>query len=147
MLLSVAVARAAISRCNCEGILRLKRPENSFVDVIPFSLQTSRNTFNECLNSLHQIKGSDSLTSTAHRKYKRLGKTKASRQLAYKTLFLTYMPEKTLATIREATNKAWVPGDAKFKKRVEKKLHRKVETSGHGGDRKSDSYQQNNQRV
>ena len=57
MLLSVAAARAEISRCNREGILRLKRPENSFVGLMPFSLQTSRNTFNEFLNSLRRLAG------------------------------------------------------------------------------------------
>ncbi len=84
---------------------------------------------------------------TAHREYKRLGRTKAERQLAYKQLFNGRIPDDTLVAIRETTNKAWVLGDDDFKRQMEKELHRKIETSGHGGDRKSDIYRQGNQRV
>ena len=45
---------------------------------------------------------------TPHREYKRLGKTDEERQSAYRQLFRARIPEKTLADIREATNKAWV---------------------------------------
>jgi len=62
------------------------------------------------------------------------------------SVFWLVIPDITLNAIREATNKAWVLGDNNFKRRVEKKLNRQVESSGHGGDRKSGHYQ-NNQRV
>ncbi len=80
---------------------------------------------------------------TAHREYKRLDKTKANRQLAYRQLFKTRIPATTLKAIRESTNKAWVLGGDKFKRRIEKKLHRQVASNGHGGDRRSDAYQEN----
>jgi len=82
-----------------------------------------------------------------HREYKRLGKSKKIRLSGYRQLFRTHIPDTTLNEIREATNKAWVLGDDNFKKRVNKKLHRQVESNGHGGDRKSNAYQHNNQRV
>ncbi len=75
-----------------------------------------------------------------HREYKRLGKSDAERQSAYRQLFRTHITESTLGDIREATNKAWVLGSERFKKRIEKKIGRSVESSGHGGDRKSGGY-------
>jgi len=84
---------------------------------------------------------------TPYREYKRLGRTKADRQFAYKQLFQTRIPDKTLAAIRETTNKDRVLGDDKFKKRVEKKLHCKLERNAHGGDRKSAGYRHKNQPV
>jgi putative transposase len=48
----------------------------------------------------------------------------------------------TLEEIREATNKAWVLGSERFKQRAEKKLNRPAASRGHGGDRKSDAYQE-----
>ncbi len=77
---------------------------------------------------------------TNHLEYKRLGKTVVERQLAYRQLFRSRFPDVTLNIIREATNKAWILGDAKFKKRIEKKLNRPGSSKGHGGDRKSDEY-------
>jgi len=77
---------------------------------------------------------------TGHREYKKLGKTDAERQSAYRQLFRSRIPEMTLEAIREATNKAWVLGSDKFKKRMGKKLGRSVASKGHGGDRKSEGY-------
>jgi putative transposase len=77
--------------------------------------------------------------------YKRLGKTDTVRQSAYRQLFRTRIPEMTLEAIREATNKAWVLGNGRFKRRMEKKLKRPVESSGQGGDRKSKVYRQENE--
>jgi putative transposase len=49
----------------------------------------------------------------------------------------------TLEAIREATNKAWVLGSDRFKPKMEKKLERPVQSSGHGGDRNSETYREN----
>lgn len=86
---------------------------------------------------------------TPHREYKRLGKVDTERQSEYRQLFRAQIAENTLKAIREATNKAWVLGSERFKKRVEKKLGRPVESAGHGGDRKSKAYLHGvvNQRV
>ncbi len=81
----------------------------------------------------------DKLVTTC-REYKHLAKTKAGQQLAYRQLFQATLPDKTLQTIREATNKAWVLGRDTFKKRIQKKIPRQVETQGRGGDRKSARY-------
>ena len=80
---------------------------------------------------------------TPHLKYKRLGKTEKERQSAYQHLFRARIPEMTIEAIREATNKAWVLGSSRFKKRMSKKLKRPVESNGQGGDRKSENYQIN----
>jgi putative transposase len=49
-------------------------------------------------------------------------------------------PEMTLEALREATNKAWVMGSERFKVRMSKQMDRPVQSSGHGGDRKSKAY-------
>jgi putative transposase len=46
----------------------------------------------------------------------------------------------TLEALREATNKAWVMGGERFKARVSKQIDRPLQSSGHGGDRKSEAY-------
>ena len=86
---------------------------------------------------------------TVHREYKRLGLKEEQRQSAYRQLFRARLPEMTLDAIREATNKAWVLGSDRFKRKMEKQLSRPVTSGGHGGDRKSGDYQKTikNQRV
>ncbi len=77
---------------------------------------------------------------TPQREYKKLAKTDKGRQSAYKKLFRTPVSDKKLAEIREATNKAWVLGGKKFKRKIEKMVGRPVESKGCGGDRKSKKY-------
>lgn len=89
----------------------------------------------------HALGESDALI-TPHREYRRLGATEAERQAAYRQLFRTRIPEMTLGAIREATNRAWVLGGDRFVRRIAKQLTRPVSSSGHGGDRKSESYRQ-----
>lgn len=84
---------------------------------------------------------------TPHLEYRRLGAKAIERQAAYHHLFQEHISETTLDQIREATNKAWVLGSDRFKQRVQKQLDRAVQSAGHGGDRKSKSYQRINQRV
>ena len=81
----------------------------------------------------------DSLV-TPQLEYRRLGTTKQERQSAYRQLFKTRIPEMTLEALRETTNKAWVMGSERFKARMLKQLERPVQSSGHGGDRKSKEY-------
>lgn len=75
---------------------------------------------------------------TPHEQYIKLGVSDETRQAAYRDLFEAHLPEMTIEAIREATNKAWVLGDDRFKIRMEKLLKRSVESKGHGGDRKSE---------
>ena len=77
---------------------------------------------------------------TPHSLYLRLGKTQAERQDAYLSLFRGRMPEQELTAIREATNKAWVLGNDRFKAKIEAKTGRRAVPLGRGGDRKSAEY-------
>ena len=94
----------------------------------------------------HNALGQQDKLITEHGEYKRLDIIKENRLSAYRQLFRSRIPDIALNAIREATNKAWVLGDNNFKRRIENKLNRQVESNGHGGDRKSGHYQ-NNQRV
>jgi putative transposase len=74
---------------------------------------------------------------TPHPMYRRLGRADRERQGAYRELFRGRMPERDVATIRDATNKAWVLGDDRFKAQIEAKTGRRALPLGRGGDRKS----------
>lgn len=90
--------------------------------------------------------GRDDVLITPHIEYKRLGKLGKGCQSEYRKLFLDNISDITLNDIRESTNKAWVLGSNRFKKRISKMMSRAVESNGHGGDRKSEVYQKD-QRV
>jgi putative transposase len=78
-----------------------------------------------------------------HLEYRRLGKTDKEREAAYRQLFKQRIPNDSLTEIREATNKAWVLGNDRFKQRIQKKLDRRVEPKAKGGDRKSEKFKIN----
>lgn len=80
---------------------------------------------------------------TPHPLYSGLGNTVEVRQAAYQALFNAAMPERDVAAIRLATNKAWVLGDERFKAQIAEKTGRRAEPSGRGGDRKSTVYREN----
>jgi putative transposase len=79
---------------------------------------------------------------TPHTLYLQLGKSEAERQSTYRSLFRGRMPERELTAIREATNKAWVLGDDRFKAKIEAKTVRRAVPIGRGGDRKSAEYRE-----
>lgn len=79
---------------------------------------------------------------TPHEMYFQLGGNDEERQSRYRSLFRGRMSEKDLATIRDATNKAWVLGDNRFKGQIEDKLGRRAAPLGRGGDRKSAEFRQ-----
>lgn len=79
---------------------------------------------------------------TQHPMYRQLGKTDEERQSAYLALFRGRMPERDVAAIRDATNKAWVLGDDRFKAQIEAKTGRRPMPLGRGGDRKSADFRQ-----
>ena len=93
--------------------------------------------------------GKENQLVKSHSEYLRLGATEQDRQSAYRQLFRARIPEMTLEALREATNKAWVMGGERFKARVSKQMDRPTQSSGHGGDRKSEAYRRDgrNQRV
>ena len=75
-----------------------------------------------------------------HKEYRKLGQTDEERQAAYRQLFKYHIPEDSMGKIREATNKAWVLGNDRFKQRIQQQLERRVEPEAKGGDRKSEKY-------
>ncbi len=85
----------------------------------------------------------DSLVS-AHELYGRLGKNPVERQKAYRGLFEHEMGDSMLEQIREATNKAWVLGDQRFRDQIEAQLRRRVAPTPKGGDRRSKKYRDGN---
>jgi len=78
-----------------------------------------------------------------HIEYQRLDKTDETRQAAYRQLFKHRIADDSLEEIREATNKAWVLGNDRFKRRIQKQLERRVEPNVKGGDRKSEKFKIN----
>ena len=77
-----------------------------------------------------------------HPEYLRLGKTNSERQQPYRELFNARIPPLTLDEIRQATNKAWVLGNDRFKAMIELKLARATGPKPRGGDRKSKAYRE-----
>ena len=77
-----------------------------------------------------------------HPEYLWLGKDEKVRQQAYRALFKTHIGERTLAEIRESTNKAWVLGSRHFKEQIEQLANRPIAPKGRGGDRKSAAYRE-----
>ena len=77
---------------------------------------------------------------TPHDCYQSLAKVDKKRQEIYKSLFDQEIPDYTLKEIRDAINKAWVLGDDRFKKQIEKQAGRRVSPMVRGGDRKSEKY-------
>ena len=77
---------------------------------------------------------------TPHVCYQSLGKNDKKRQKIYKSLFNQEIPDYTLKEIRDAINKAWVLGDDRFKKQIEKQAGRRSSPMVQEGDRKSEKY-------
>lgn len=72
-----------------------------------------------------------------HELYERLGRSAKARQAAYRGLCRAPIPKVELTTIRESTNKAWVLGDDRFKKRVERLAGRQAAPLPKGRPRKT----------
>ncbi len=85
--------------------------------------------------------GQEDTLVSPHTEYLRLGKQAARRQQAYRALFKSRIAQRTLAEIRQATNKAWVLGSGHFKDKIEQQLGRRAAPVARGGDRKSKTYQ------
>jgi putative transposase len=66
---------------------------------------------------------------TPHPVYLALGNTKAERQSAYQSLFLSHLSENTIQTIRDATNKEWALCDESFIEQVSNTLSRRAKPS------------------
>jgi putative transposase len=75
----------------------------------------------------HNALGQPNELVTPHLEYRRLGKADEERQAAYRQLFKSRIPKASLTEIREATNKAWVLGNDRFKQHIQGKLDRRAE--------------------
>lgn len=74
---------------------------------------------------------------TPHPCYLKLGSTAHSRASNYQKLFQTPLTTQQDEEIKQATDKAWVLGDEKFKTQVEQLTNRRASPIPKGGDRKS----------
>jgi len=75
---------------------------------------------------------------TPHSLYRRLGRSAQTRQSAYRQLFRSRIGKADLALIREATNKAWVLGNDRFKEKVETLSGRRTQPKPRGRPVKDD---------
>ncbi len=62
-----------------------------------------------------------------HEVYRDLGATAEARQAAYRALFDEGLGQDMVDTIRDATQRGWVPGSEKFRRQIEEALGRRVE--------------------
>ena len=81
---------------------------------------------------------------TPHFLYEDLAKTEKTRQKRYTALFDKMIPDHTLEEIRHSINRAWVLGDERFKRQIEKQTGRRASPLARGGDRKSEEYRAKN---
>jgi len=86
--------------------------------------------------------GKDIKLLTPHPIYQALANDKPAREAAYTRLFTQPLAEYSLQEIRNATNKSWVLGDAKFKAQIEKQTARRCSPRPQGGDHKSALFQE-----
>jgi putative transposase len=91
----------------------------------------------------HNALGQPSDLIVPHPENLRLGESNEARQAAYRNLFKYQLSENSITEIREATNKAWVLGNDRFKQCIQEQLERRVEPKARGGDRKSEQFNSN----
>jgi putative transposase len=91
--------------------------------------------------------GEEDPLANPHAEYRSLGRSPDERQSAYRQLFRSHLGEGALSEIRNATNKAWVLGDGRFKERIQKQLERRLEPTARGGDRKSVDYKKASSKI
>ena len=75
---------------------------------------------------------------TDHEVYEALGPTTDARQAAYRALFAEGLGEDVVATIRDATQRGWVPGSDRFRRQIEAALKRRVGRPVRGRPRKAE---------
>ena len=84
--------------------------------------------------------GNDDPLVTPHREYERLGRSLKARRTAYAEAAEAPLADDRLKEIRDATNKAWVLGDAAFCQQIESQLNRRALPRPRGGDHRSAAY-------
>ena len=74
---------------------------------------------------------------TLHDVYRRLGRTAANRQRAYRTLHDGATGGVEMKVIRQSTEQDSIIGNDRFREQIEVILDRKLRLQNHGGDRRS----------
>ena len=82
--------------------------------------------------------GEDDTLVTPHLLYRQLDRIETERHKAYRQLFRTQLTRNEVESIREATNKAWVLGNDRFRAKIEALTGRHSSPSPRGRPRKSD---------
>jgi putative transposase len=82
--------------------------------------------------------GANSAWLEPHAQYLALGRTDHARQAAYSALFKTLTPPAQLTAIRDATNKGWALGSARFAEEIELLSKRRALSMGRGRPRLAD---------
>jgi putative transposase len=75
-----------------------------------------------------------------HSVFRRLGPDEAKRHDVYRTLFHDALAPEDLKQIRLATKAGTVIGNDRFREQIEKVLECRIQPLGHGGDRKSKGF-------
>jgi len=75
----------------------------------------------------------------AHEEYRRLGRTAADRQAAYRQLFRAAISPEDLSNIRECTHKGWALGGERYREQIEALGQRRAASKGVGRPRKDDN--------
>lgn len=84
--------------------------------------------------------GAPSSLLADHPLYLGLGETQSSRQDGYRALFSHALAQDDVTAIRDATNKAWVLGDGRFKDEIARLTERRVEPPPRGRPRKQEAH-------
>jgi len=84
--------------------------------------------------------GKDDSLVQPHERYLALGAEPAARQIAYRELFKAHIDDKSLAEIRQATQKGWALGSERFKDEIDKLIERRTRPLERGGDRRSKEF-------
>ncbi len=83
-------------------------------------------------------RGEKNALLTPHLIYRRLGAAPEARQKAYRELFRVQIGKEELEAIRNATNKAWVLGEGRFREKVEALSQRRAAPLPKGRPRRDD---------
>jgi putative transposase len=83
--------------------------------------------------------GPNSAWLEAHQQYLALAATDAARRLAYRQLFKATTAEDELNEIRDATNKGWALGSARFAAEIEALSARRAVSKGRGRPRTAEA--------
>jgi len=80
----------------------------------------------------YNARGDENPLLTPHSLYRRLDRQTDARQSAYRQLFRSQLAKVDVDAIREATNKAWVLGNDRFREKIEALSGRRASQQARG---------------